>query len=283
MNFTHIKHKLASRYTPTESAILARLLVAHYTGLSHSAILADPDREFDAAAGAEMDCAVGRLLRSEPIQYIIGRTDFYGRSFLTDSRALIPRPETEELIELVKTDFANRKRLDVLDIGTGTGCIAITLALELEGSRVRAVDVSADALALAADNAHRLAANVDFVESDVLAWGHASQQPLVDGQYDIIVSNPPYIMDSERAAMEANVLDYEPHIALFVPDADPLLFYRQIAVFALSHLTKRGRLYFEINQALGAETVDMLHSLGFTNVRLHTDINQNARMITSKK
>lgn len=184
-----------------------------------------------------------RLTRSEPVQYVLGQAEFCGRRFAVGPGVLIPRPETEDLCRWVCADAAARGggATDVLDIGTGSGCIAVTLALGIGGARVAAWDVSADALAAARSNAASLGAAVDFSQTDAL------RPPRDEAAWDIIVSNPPYVCDSERDAMDSNVLDYEPPQALFVPDADPLRFYRAIGRYAATALRPGGALYFEIN------------------------------------
>jgi release factor glutamine methyltransferase len=210
---------------------------------------------------------------------VLGYGEFYGRKFKCDGRALVPRPETEELVDWIINDWAtiNSRQLpiNVLDIGTGTGCIALSLAKELEGAKITAVDISTAALSLARENAEILEAkDVRFIECDIL--GDCN---VIEEGYDVIVSNPPYVRECEKKEMEANVLDYDPHTALFVSDEDPLVFYRAIAEFALTHLTPNGALYFEINQYLGRETCDLLVAMGYRNVELRDDINGNARMV----
>lgn len=245
--------------------------------------MACPRLSFSPVEEEALTDAIGRYNRHEPLQHIIGETVFYGRRFRCDSRALIPRPETEELVERIVTDHLSCNHLHVLDIGTGTGCIAISLALDLKNAEVDAVDISTGALALAQENADALSAPVRFHQADVLTWSVSSNiPPALECQYGIIVSNPPYIRQSERVDMDANVLDYEPHTALFVPDHDPLIFYRTIAAFAANHLKPDGALYFEINQFLSIETASLIRSLGFAHVEIINDLSGNARMIKAR-
>ena len=206
---------------------------------------------------------IARLRRNEPLQYIVGHALFHGHQFKVTPAVLIPRPETEQLVDLI-IDENPASDLRVLDMGTGSGCIAVSLARALKFPQVDALDVSRDALEVARENAVALKTKVRFFESDML-----SPQP--PGRYDIIVSNPPYICWSEREAMESNVKDYEPGQALFVPDNDPLLFYKAIAPYAAQSLERGGRLYLEINQRFGNEMKRLLEDNGFDEVRIIED------------
>lgn len=217
---------------------------------------------------------IARLRRHEPLQYIVGHARFHGHRFKVTPAVLIPRPETEQLVDLI-IDENPGSDLRVLDMGTGSGCIAISLVRALKFARVDALDVSRDALAVARENAETLKVKVRFFESDML-----SPQPAAT--YDIIVSNPPYITWSERESMERNVKDYEPGQALFVPDNDPLLFYKAIATYARQSLEKGGHLYLEINQRFGAEVKDLLVDNGFDEVRIVKDSYGNQRFAAAK-
>lgn len=258
---------------------IKRLLISHITSLSLAQLLAEGDLHLSEEQQAWYDKAIARLQNSEPIQHILGYTTFYGRQFKCDRRALIPRPETEELVDWIVSNWSTvnsqQSTVKILDIGTGTGCIALSLAKELPMAKIIALDISKEALSLARENAEMLEArDVRFVECDILR-----ECEKIKGCYDVIVSNPPYVRECEKVDMEANVLDYDPHTALFVSDDDPLVFYRAIAEFALENLAPNGALYFEINQYLGRETCDLLIGLGYKNVELREDINGNARMI----
>ncbi len=206
---------------------------------------------------------IARLQRHEPLQYIVGKARFHGHSFKVTPAVLIPRPETEQLVDMI-IDENPASDLRVLDMGTGSGCIAISLARALKFARVDALDVSRDALDIARENAADLKVKVRFFECDMLA-------PQPAASYDIIVSNPPYVCWSEREAMERNVKDYEPGQALFVPDNNPLLFYKSIAPYAAQSLEKGGRLYLEINQRFGNEVKGLLQDIGFDEVRIVED------------
>lgn len=216
------------------------------------------------------------MSRFEPLQYIEGRTLFLGREFWVAPGVLIPRPETEELVELMLKEIPADAR--ILDVGTGSGCIAISLAKALPDALVTAWDVSPEALSVARANARKLQADVRFVECDVLAC-----QVDEVGLYDVIVSNPPYVTEAEKADMEPNVLQWEPSLALFVPDDDPLRFYRRIAVLGRDMLADGGRLYFEINRAYGREMVEMLRTMGYVRVRVKKDLSQNDRFVIAEK
>ena len=218
---------------------------------------------------------ITRLRRHEPLQYVVGSARFHGHKFTVTPAVLIPRPETEQLVDLI-VDENTASDLRVLDMGTGSGCIAISLARALRFAQVDALDVSRDALAVARENAAALKAKVRFFESDMLL-------PQPAATYDIIVSNPPYVTWSERESMEANVKDYEPSQALFVPDNDPLLFYKSIAPYAMQSLDKGGRLYLEINRRFGAEVERLLEENGFDEVRVISDSYGNVRFAAAQK
>lgn len=259
---------------------IKRMLMSHITGLSTAQLLAEPNLRLTEEQQEWFDNAIARLQNNEPIQHILGYTTFYSREFKCDRRALIPRPETEELVEWIINDWgmlnSQLSTLNSLDIGTGTGCIALSLAKELANAEVTALDISEEALSLARENAELLETkNIDFIKGDILNKTFNSQL----STFNFIVSNPPYVRECEKIDMEANVLDYDPHTALFVSDNDPLIFYRAIAEFALTHLAPDGALYFEINQYLSQETCDLLVALGYKNVELRKDINDNPRMI----
>lgn len=225
--------------------------------------------------------ALEALERFEPIQYIIGETEFYGLPFDVTPATLIPRPETEELVEWILKD-AGLTSLSILDVGTGTGCIPITLAKQLPQAQVTSIDVSTEALAVATRNAQRNGVNVQFIPQSVLET-EALERCFTNHFFDVIVSNPPYVRHLEKEGIQPNVLEHEPHLALFVEDDDALLFYRHIGQFALHHLKKGGKLYFEINQYLGNETIALVESLGFQNIVLRKDLFGNDRMLRCER
>lgn len=220
----------------------------------------------------DFDLKLGELKAHRPIQYVIGETEFYGLKFFVNENVLIPRPETEELIEWILQDHPNFEG-KILDVGTGSGCIPITLKTKFPNAEIHALDFSADALKMAKINAGYHQTDIQFHPIDFLNF-EANSLP----KFDLIVSNPPYIADFEMNSMDKNVLAYEPHSALFVPDHDPLVFYRKIAEFAQTNLNTKGEIYVEINQELGSETKD-LFSTYFQNVVIKKDISQNDRMI----
>lgn len=217
---------------------------------------------------------IGRLKQEEPLQYILGKARFHGHSFAVTPAVLIPRPETEQLVDMI-IDENPSSDLQVLDIGTGSGCIAISLARALKFAQVTATDISPRALEVARANAAALKTCVRLLEQDILTCRAPSQL------WDIIVSNPPYITELEKASMDRNVLDYEPHNALFVPDEDPMLFYRPIAAYARRALKNGGRLYLEINRAMAQQVCDTLRKSGLSNIQLFNDFNGNDRFITA--
>ena len=221
---------------------------------------------------------VKRLQKEEPIQYIIGNTEFYGLPFLVDKNTLIPRTETEELVAWVLDEIkvlTNNKitELSILDIGTGTGCIPISLAKNLTSLNISAIDISPEALLIAKQNAILNKVTIEFIELDILNTESLPQE------YDVIISNPPYVRELEKEEIKNNVLENEPHLALFVADENPLIFYNKIADLAKQQLSKNGMLFFEINQYLGKETVNMLVKKGFKNIQLKKDLFGNDRMI----
>ncbi|RKO72957.1 peptide chain release factor N(5)-glutamine methyltransferase [Sphingobacterium puteale] len=219
------------------------------------------------------------LKKSRPIQYILNKADFYGELFEVNESVLIPRQETEELVDLIIKTHATSSHLKVIDVGTGSGCIPIILSKYLNQAQVTTVDISKEAIHIARKNAQSLGEPVHFINADILEWDYIFS----DQQYDIIVSNPPYITPNEKQQMQQNVLAYEPELALFVEESAPLIFYDVISSFALKHLTPNGDLYFEINQYLGPETKDLIEKKGFRQVQLINDINGANRIIHAKK
>ena len=259
-------HELKQHYGTAEGYALYRLIMEECFGLSHTDVLLGKDNQISEDDKARLYEITERLLENEPVQYVLGYTHFCGHRFNVRSGVLIPRPETEPLVEKVlklSGGMVTEGQPKILDIGTGSGCIAISLALE--GCQVTAMDVSGTALEIAKENASVLGADIVFVHENIL---HASS---TDTRWDMIVSNPPYVCLHEADDMERNVLDYEPHQALFVPDTDPLIFYRAIASYALSHLVPGGWLCLEINQAYPEEMSRLLSSFGFRDVTIMKD------------
>lgn len=272
----YIRSRLQPYYTAEEVSALSRIVCCDLLGQAPTDYYLGKDIVLSSKKEQELEDILQRLSRFEPLQYIEGRTLFLGREFWVAPGVLIPRPETEELVELMLKEIPADAR--ILDVGTGSGCIAISLAKELPDTLVTAWDVSPEALSVARVNARKLQANVRFVECDVLAC-----QVDEVGLYDVIVSNPPYVTEAEKADMEPNVLQWEPSLALFVPDDDPLRFYRRIAVLGRGMLADGGRLYFEINRAYGREMVEMLRAMGYVGVRVEKDLSQNDRFVIAEK
>lgn len=272
----YIRSRLQPYYTAEEVSALSRIVCCDLLGQAPTDYYLGKDIVLSSKKEQELEDILQRLSRFEPLQYIEGRTLFLGREFWVAPGVLIPRPETEELVELMLKEIPADAR--ILDVGTGSGCIAISLAKELPDALVTAWDVSPEALSVARANARKLQANVRFVECDVLAC-----QVDEVGLYDVIVSNPPYVTEAEKADMEPNVLQWEPSLALFVPDDDPLRFYRRIAVLGRDMLADGGRLYFEINRAYGREMVEMLRTMGYVRVRVEKDLSQNDRFVIAEK
>ncbi len=258
-----LRNGLAGVVEPHEAQAMIRVICEDVFNYDPVDVALRQESELPEFAQDKVADIIARLRRHEPLQYIVGSARFHGHKFKVTPAVLIPRPETEQLVDII-VDENTASDLRVLDMGTGSGCIAISLARVLKFAQVEALDVSRDALAVARENAATLKAKVRFFESDML-----SPQP--PARYDIIVSNPPYICWSEREAMDRNVKDYEPGQALFVPDNDPLLFYKAIAPYAAQSLERGGRLYLEINQRFGNEVKRLLEDNGFDEVRIIED------------
>ncbi len=272
----YIHSQLTNHYTKSELRILSSLILKDVSNLSFTDIVNCKFKNLSNNEKQKIIYIVERLQKNEPIQYVLGKTEFYGLDFKVNSNVLIPRPETEELVEwiLLETKQVNPH---LLDIGTGSGCIAIALAKHLHYGTVDAWDISEKALEVARDNANNNNVSVKFSNVNVL-------EPVnIDKHFDIIVSNPPYITFSEKNELEENVLDFEPHEALFVPDEESLIFYNKIADIAVKMLNDKGYLYFEINQAKGSDIIELLKSKGFSNIELRKDISGNSRMIRGMK
>lgn len=275
-----LKQSLSPLYDSREMKAIIALLFEEVCGLSRLDMLMNPNIVLSEEKSEILSCYAAMLAEGVPVQQVLGYEYFLGRRFEVNPDVLIPRPETAELVDWIVSEAPIG--VNVLDVGTGSGCIAISLATLINNSRVFAYDLSTKALKTAILNAERLnISNVTFVHKDILeSQNERFEHPNVDN-FDIIVSNPPYIMHKEKSEMSANVLDYEPHLALFVPDSDPLLFYRAIGNYGLKNLRHGGRLYFEINAALGRETCQLLESLGYRDIILRKDLNGLDRMISA--
>lgn len=271
-----IKTAIATLYDEREAAHIATLLMEWISGKNRMEQLMDKDLLLSGQQGAQLHQAIAKLSTGEPIQYTIGEAWFMGMPFLVNRNTLIPRPETEELVEWIIRDLSQEAtpKLRVLEVGSGTGCIPISLKKKVPELQVQSVDISSGAIETARENAARLNVSVDFIEMDFLNSGHSDQL----GQVDLVVSNPPYIKASERDTMHKNVVEFEPATALFVPDQDALIFYKAIHDFSETHLTPNGKIYLEINQQLGQDVLQLFNSNGFSAV-LQKDLHGNDRMI----
>ncbi len=275
---TTFLQELSSLYDEKEIESFFYLILEKLHGLKRIDLALKPETVIDGIHLKQWKSIVSDLKSYKPIQYILAETEFYGLPFLVNENVLIPRSETEELVQLIiskNLKIQESKNLTILDIGTGSGCIPIALKKNLPNAEVYAIDVSEKALATAQKNAELNNVEVHLMLKDILETEDLEQQ------FDIIVSNPPYVRNLEKAEINSNVLEYEPHLALFVEDNDALLFYRKIAELARKNLTPNGQLYFEINQYLGKETAALVESFGFKNVKLIKDIYGNDRMISA--
>jgi release factor glutamine methyltransferase len=273
---TYMEKELKALYPQTEIKSFYYLIVEKLTSLSRTEIIANKNTVFSEQQQQLLLAFITRLKNFEPIQYILGETEFYGLPFLVNEAVLIPRPETEELVEWIQKENDKNATADMLDIGTGSGCIAIALKSEFPNARVTAFDISERALQIAQANALKNRQSVTFSKVDIL------REHSFTANWDLIVSNPPYIPEQEKVEISPNVLNHEPHLALFVPNEDPLLFYRTIALFAKARLRPKGKLYFEIHRDAGQSCMDMLALLGFEKLELRTDIAGNDRMIRAE-
>jgi release factor glutamine methyltransferase len=274
-----IIEKLKHNFSEREALYLANSLLMHYLKLSKHELLVKSGEVVREMNYNEIVQAAEKLIAGEPLQYVTGEEFFYGNIFMVNKHVLIPRPETEELVDLIVKENSNSNTFNILDVGTGSGCIAVSLSLVIAGSKVVAADISKKALAVAERNNRTLGANVEFKQLDIL--NESSWHEL--GAFDIIVSNPPYIPYHEKSLMEPNVLDYEPHLALFVNDADSLIFYRKIGDLASEKLNAGGNLYFECNEFNANQVAAMLESKGFESVEVVKDINNKDRIVKSLK
>ena len=270
--------ELEKIYGSNEANALIMILLEHYFGIDRVKIALEPELRLSESELLTLHFAVKELLKNKPIQYIIGVTEFCGMQFQVDENVLIPRPETEELVsQLVSCSVSqlSSPSCRILDIGTGSGCIAISLAKLIKNSEVTAIDISEKALLVAKKNAEANGVSVNFIQADILNI----KEGLFDKKFDIIVSNPPYVCESEKKEMRANVLEYEPASALFVSDDDPLLFYRKILDFAQKNLKEGGEVWFEINEKLGAETKKLCIDKKFKNVEIISDFRGKNRIV----
>ena len=271
-----LREQLSKSYEPQEANGLARIIFCDILGQSNVDYYLCKDIDLSGNEEEKVKSILQRLEKYEPIQYIEGKKYFSGREFFVRQGVLIPRPETEELVELAAQ--ACKPNAKILDIGTGSGCIAISLSKKLPEAEVHAWDISEVALEVAKQNNEQLSASIHFEQHDILTYQATGEEA-----FDLIISNPPYIAESEKAEMEPNVLAWEPSIALFVPDNDPLLFYRRIGELALRMLTPNGKLFFEINRAYGDATKQLLCNQGYKNIHIQKDLSGNDRFVYAER
>lgn len=260
-----------------EAQSLARDLLCDVMQLSPTQLLTSFDKSVNQMMADSIMKLANRIVQGEPLQYVTGKAQFLGREFLVNSAVLIPRPETEELVNWIVEENGDKK-ISLLDIGTGSGCIALSVKSLCNNSSVTAIDISEEALKVARENANRLNVDMELYKVDIFSELALKQK------FDIVVSNPPYVRECEKTEMKSNVLDYEPHIALFVPDNNPLMYYRRIAQLSVDELlTDNGKLYFEINSAFGNEVCEMLSEMGFREIELRQDFTGRNRMVSARK
>lgn len=271
-----LKRELTGLYPPEEIQSFVFLLAEYILGLSKTEVLKGTDHRLSEKQTRRMLQAIHELKQYKPVQYIIGETIFFDIPIWVNPSVLIPRPETEELVHaIIQSPFPEHSK--ILDIGTGSGCIAIALAKHIKHAEVFAIDISAEAIQLAKKNATRNNAHVTFIVTDIV-----DDKPVIEEKFDVIVSNPPYITLSEQQTLNKNVLEYEPHQALFVQDDNPLFFYERIIAFSSSHLTSGGWLFFEINEKYGPVVAELCSFLGFFNTTIVKDINGKDRIVKAQ-
>ena len=269
--------QLCSIYDKDEANAMVLILFEHYFKIDRVRMALEPNLRLSESEMLTFHFAVKDLLKNKPLQYIIGETEFCDLKFKVNENVLIPRPETSELVHLISNSKkpAVQSPKSILDIGTGSGCIAISLAKQLPQSQVYALDISEKALCIAKENAIINNVDITFIHDDIL-----SLKNKVETKFDIIVSNPPYVRDLEKTEMHDNVLNWEPHNALFVSDDDPLIFYRSILEFAKNNLRENGEVWFEINEYLGKEMIDLCCEMGFSNVNIYKDFREKERFLS---
>lgn len=293
MKYETLWHRLTGIYDTDEAKAIVRWMLDIRFGLSLTDIVCGKLDELTDAEQSELEAMMQRLEKAEPVQYVVGIAEFCGRTFHVEPGVLIPRPETGELCRWMVEERRREGEYQVLDVGTGSGCIAITLALEMKEAKVTAWDISDKALTIAQKNAEALGAEVAFEKRDALNLNHGDRhsdlryasiiEPVPMIQWDAIVSNPPYVCQKEAATMERHVLEHEPHLALFVPDDDPLRFYRAIAKYGQKTLKPNGLLYFELNPLYASETESMVRELGYAETEIKLDMFGKQRFLKAKK
>ncbi|WP_162427985.1 peptide chain release factor N(5)-glutamine methyltransferase [Pontibacter pudoricolor] len=274
-----ISQQLSGLYPEQEAGAMAQQVLEHVLQQNRVQLSLSQQQEVTIMQQEELRTIVSRLLKNEPLQYVLGVAHFYGLELQVNQNVLIPRPETEELVDLVAKEHRNQQGLKILDICTGSGCIPIALAANLHTEAVYGLEVSEGALEVAKANAANYSQTINWLHQDIFD----DIQTIASGSLDIITSNPPYVLEEEQQQMRANVLEYEPHLALFVPDTDPLKFYKRIAIVGYSLLKPAGKLYFEINERYGPETCDVLLEAGFAEAKVVQDLFGKDRMVRAVK
>lgn len=280
--YKYYRLSLNELYGEAEAESMIAILFEEFFQMKRHEVLSDMARRLSESELLKIHFAIKELLNNRPLQYITGDAWFYGEKFIVNESVLIPRRETEELCNWIIDDqkgtVEQDNKLKILDIGTGSGCIAITLKKHLPKANIFALDVSGDALEVASNNAIKIGTEISFIRADVF---DTLAMDALD-VFDIIVSNPPYVRNSEKKQMNANVLDFEPHLALFVTDESPLVYYERIADFSLTHLSRNGSLYFEINESLSLNLKNILSDKGFILIEIRTDMQNKPRMLKCK-
>ena len=273
----YIEKQLGGLYPKTEIQGFIRLIFENVCQLSYTDLVLLKNESINSLAKENIERIIERLKKFEPIQYILGETEFIGLKINVKPSVLIPRPETEELVHwIVESEDLNTPR--ILDVGTGSGCIALAIKSQIQAANISAIDISEKALEVAKQNAQRNNLDIEFFQADILNWEDKNWE-----NFDMVVSNPPYVRELEKEKMQANVLGFEPAEALFVTDSDPLIFYQRIGEFAMKYLQNDGWLFFEINENLREEMIQLLQNLGFKNIQIRKDINGKDRMIRCSK
>lgn len=273
-------HKeLVKTYPRQEAMSLLDIIFEDLLQITKMDIMLNPEIRISESELLKVHFACKELLKNKPVQYIVGKTNFYGLDLIVDKNVLIPRPETEELVEWVLKEIDTNTEISILDIGTGSGAIALALKSNLKTANVWACEISCGALKTAEINATNNALDIQFLEADILEKANWAKFQV----FDCIVSNPPYVTQTDKSAMQSNVLDYEPHQALFVPDEDPLKFYRGILNFCVSHLKDNGQIFFEINENFGTEMEQLLREYKYNDIILRKDLFNRIRMICGTK
>lgn len=275
-SFQHFQQLIQNTYQVEEARSIAQLVFKNVLGYDTIKLILNENDLIPAPLFEQLDQIAYLLNQHQPVQYILGHEEFMGLKFIVNPNVLIPRPETEELVLWVMDDFKSKAEFNLVDIGTGSGCIAISIKKNLTQAVVDAIDVSKEALNIASKNAKQNDVEVNFIHSDIL-------KDDLSKQYEVIVSNPPYVLDQEKSLMQKNVLDFEPHLALFVEDHNPLLFYERIVRLSLEYLKNKGSIYFEINEAYATDTMNLFDNSIWESVELRKDIRGKDRMLKATK